>query len=50
MLVQPLAWAVKVDDAASTRMSSHSEVRDFIDASREFVLVSSSLERSRLED
>jgi hypothetical protein len=47
--VQPLAWAAKVDDAASARMSSDSEVRDFIDASREFVLLSSSLELSRLE-
>jgi hypothetical protein len=47
--VQPLAWAVKVDDAASARMSSNSEMRDFIDASREVVLRSSSLECSRLE-
>jgi hypothetical protein len=47
-LVQSLAWAVKVDDAASVRMSK-SGIRDFIDASVEFVLMSSCLECSRLE-
>jgi hypothetical protein len=44
MLLQTLAWAVKVDDAASARMTSNSEMRDFIvDASREFVFMSSAL-------
>jgi hypothetical protein len=47
--VQSLAWAVTVDDAASARITNSCEVRDFIDASREFVLMSSSLECSRLE-
>jgi len=37
MLVQALAWAVKVDDAARTRVSSNSEMRDINGASRKFI-------------
>ena len=36
-LLQALAWAIKVDDAANARVSSKSEMRDFNGASRSHV-------------
>jgi len=44
-LLQALAWAVKVDDAAKVRVSRKSEMRDFI-VPPDFLLASSSLECS----